>query len=201
MNTTISLPAVSLLVALRALFAAIGRDATRPNLSSLYLTGRDGCLTLDATDGYRAHRMVLDLPNAPAVSWAWSRPTIEALVAMLASATKGRAKGAIVELHAAEARVDAVRMSLEQVAGLAPPFDQVIPKYDHADDARHAAPSVGLNPAYLADACEAAGRIVGQSGLLCMVGDTNLDPIKIEARGCAGSVPAHFIATVMPMRV
>lgn len=193
--------------ALLAVKRTISKDETRPHLSvALLELGANkgaigaGTLRMCSTDGHRLALYCVTGANADHDnSWEGDITTHlsgDDVAAALRAIPKKYAATTVCDLTVAGSvatlKIGSTTLTLRGLDGSTkfPPYLQVVPTIDAGPFA-----GVGLNPRYLADACDAVAEI-GANGL-CFKAAGPLDPIRVDAQ-----TPELGALTfvIMPMR-
>jgi DNA polymerase III sliding clamp (beta) subunit (PCNA family) len=169
-----------------------GFDALHVDVGSI------GGVQFAATDGHRLH--VADVQGAAEGAVVgvvyFDAASVEKLrKALKAAKPKPRMDEPYVTITATHATIGADTVSLAKSTGEFPDISQVVPPV-----ADNKGAAFGVNPAYLAEAAEAASKIIGgrkDGAVRIQAGATPLAPVRLDAYGEHGA----FYAVVMPMRM
>ena len=186
---------MALALAIRSVRSAISTDLTRPHLASVHVIWDRYTVTVEATDGHRAHRCSFVSQNEMV-------PTVDALFQIGAAkigpktTVKIRNDGGAIFLILTEGYGGAVT-TVPEMRGLEfPPVSQIIPK----NRSTVAVPEFAVNGEYLAQACTSGALIAGNKtqGVRLCAGNAPLDPFTVEA--ISRDDLLHFVAVLIPMR-
>ena len=188
MDSSINSRALSL--AIRAAWAAVSKDTTRPHLASVQIVASEGVVAVNATDGHRLHRITF------AGGGNFSR---------LFHVAKKVSKNAIAsvsddgETLTLNDGASVTTIAAYDASMIFPKVTQVIPRPRGAA----CAGPIGVNSQYIASACESAALVASQKtgGVRLLIGAEALDPVTIDAESIEFSaLNLAFKAIVMPMR-
>ena len=196
-----TLPAGDIRAALRAVLPAASKDKTRPHLAGVLLAFEERALEVVATDYHRLHRVTVEWPAAAEAARPGRllvpRAAAEGLVKALGTAKA--CEGLTIAIGATGAALSDGRTLPFPAADVDefPPHKRVIPAFDPKAAGGCV---VGFNPAYLAEAAEAAAAIGANSVKVQLAGA--LDPALCVATATGdGGCVLRLDAVVMPMQI
>ena len=194
-STAPTTDSMALALAIRSVRSAISTDSTRPHLSSVHIEWDRYAVTVECTDGHRAHRCTFISQNEMV-------PSIDTLF-QIGTAKIGpktvvgiRNDGGSISLILTEDFRGAVT-TVQEMAGVKfPPISKIIPK----TRSTVAVPEFAVNGEYLSQACISGAMVSGNKtqGVRFCAGNTPLDPFTVEA--ISRDDLLHFVAVLMPMR-
>ena len=186
---------MALALAIRSVRSAISTNSTRPQMTNVHVIWDRYAVTVEGTDGHRAHRCAFISQNE-------MLPAVDALfqigTAKIGTKTTAeiRSDGGANSLILTEGYGGAVT-TVPETRGLNfPSISQIIPK----SRSTKAVPEFAVNGEYLSQACVSGALIAGNvtQGVRICAGNTPLDPFTVEAISRDGLL--HFMAVLMPMR-
>ena len=185
---------MALALAIRSVRSAISTDSTRPHLASVHIIWDRYAVTVECTDGHRAHRCAFISQNEMV-------PSVDTLFQIGAAKIGPKTTAEIRNdgkstLVFTEGYGGAVTTIPEMVGVKFPPISQIIPK----KRSTVAVPEFAVNGEYLSQACISGAMVAGNKtqGVRFCPGNTPLDPFTVEA--ISRDDLLHFVAVLMPMR-
>ena len=193
--TKIRVDAAILHRALRGVFRCVSYDDCRPSLCGIELHAKaSGYLSLSATDGYRAAKVMIPCDVTKEVRATLHRNEVKRLRAMLPKT--------VVSLSLFEGAVTyectSGGFAFDATEGAFPPMDRVIP--NRTDEESSSSP-VGINPVYLAEAAQVVvdvfGKATAREVMTRLQCSGKLQPIRLDAQHNGIEV----LVIVMPVRL
>jgi len=203
---TITITRGRLFAALKSVAPFMSDDPTRPHLASVLVELRSAppALRLVASDGHTLARVTVPvvgleradaMPRGTLLAAADVKALIKALVHTRKTATQ--AVAITVAGRSIEVRVEGATHRYTAMDAQFPPYEQVVPPL-----APRGTNAVGINPRYLARACDAIAALgrtpASVEAAVVVFGSGELDPVTVRY---AEELVGEFLGVIMPMRV
>lgn len=213
---TITLSAEKFATALKHAVKHASEDETRPHIKSVLVVRRDGAIDLVATDGHVLLKAELPATSQAADPLLMQREDCERIASTIQRALKSvpkRLRGDCgVGIAASAQAPSTITITIGNSSIVAPalgeqfpPYDRVIPRHatarpevDSETGKGSATGYIGIDPRYLAQACDAVGAIGNPLKTEFRIPPGVLDPLAVVGESTDG---AKVLVIIMPIRL